>query len=202
MFLLTNKEIGVTHESVDLDAIELPALADRARAAVDEEYLPHNFDLPGEVPAFSEFGGDNIARFTTSTHDKAAYLTTSPAVIQQMIDHYTAKVEEDADELALVKEDFQDEAEILIISYGITSRSAAVAVREARENGVKVSALCLQTLYPVPASGIEFGDERNEENHRAGNEYGAVHPRSTEAGAHRCRSRWRQQNGHHADFTR
>jgi len=154
VFLLTNKEIGVTHESVDLDAIELPTLADRARAAMDEEYLPHDFDLPCEVPAFSEFGGNNIARFTTSTHDKAAYLTTSPAVIQQMIDHYTAKVEADADELALVKEDFQDGAETLVISYGITSRSAAVAVREARENDVKVSALCLQTLYPVPASAL------------------------------------------------
>jgi 2-oxoglutarate ferredoxin oxidoreductase subunit alpha len=154
VFLLTNKEIGITRESVDLDDIELPSLVDRARVAAGEEYLPHYFERPSEVPAFSDFGGENIARFTTSTHDKAAYLTTSPLEIQEMIDHYTAKVEEAADELALVKEDFQEGAEILIVSYGITSRSAAVAVREARAKGVKISAITLQTLYPVPRTAL------------------------------------------------
>lgn len=154
VFLLTNKEIGITRESVDLDDIELPSLVDRVRVAAGEEYLPHYFGTPSDVPAFSDFGAENIARFTTSTHDKAAYLTTSPPVIQEMIDHYTAKVEEAADELALVKEDFQQDAEVLIVSYGITSRSAAVAVREARAKGVKVSALTLQTLYPVPRTAL------------------------------------------------
>jgi len=154
VFVLTNKEIGVTRESVDLDAVELPPLVERTRAAADGEYLPHYFAASSDVPAFSDFGGEHIARFTTSTHDKAAYLTSNPAVIQEMIDHYAAKVDAAADELALVKEDFQDGADILIISYGITSRSAAVAVRDARALGVKVSALCLQTLYPVPMTAM------------------------------------------------
>ena len=154
VFLLTNKEIGVTRESVDLEAIALPSLVERTRVAADEEYRPHYFEAPSDVPAFSDFGGEHIARFTTSTHDKAAYLTSSPTVIQEMIDHYAAKVDAAADELALVKEDFQDGADILIISYGITSRSATVAVHAARAQGVKVSALSLQTLYPVPRAAM------------------------------------------------
>jgi 2-oxoglutarate ferredoxin oxidoreductase subunit alpha len=154
VFVLTNKEIGVTRESVDLDAVTLPPLVERTRAAADGEYLPHYFAAPSDVPPFSDFGGEHIARFTTSTHDRAAYLTSNPAVIQEMIDHYAAKVDAAADELALVKEDFQDGADILIISYGITSRSAAVAVRDARARGVKVSALCLQTLFPVPRTAM------------------------------------------------
>jgi 2-oxoglutarate ferredoxin oxidoreductase subunit alpha len=154
VFVLTNKEIGVTRESVDLDAVALPPLVERTRAAADGEYLPHYFAAPSDVPPFSDFGGEHIARFTTSTHDRAAYLTSNPAVIQEMIDHYAAKVDAAADELALVKEDFQDGADILIISYGITSRSAAVAVRDARARGVKVSALCLQTLFPVPRTAM------------------------------------------------
>jgi len=151
VFLLTNKEIGLTRESVDLDAITLPSLVERTRAVVDEEYLPYYFEQSSAVPVFSDFGGEHLARFTTSTHDKAGFLATSPPLIQEMIDHYAAKVDEAADELALVKEDFQDGADTLVVSYGITSRSAAVAVREARAMGVKISALCLQTLYPVPA---------------------------------------------------
>ena len=45
-------------------------------------------------------------------------------------------------------------ADTLIISYGITSRSAKVAVEVARKSGKKVSALTLQTLFPVPEKAI------------------------------------------------
>jgi 2-oxoglutarate ferredoxin oxidoreductase subunit alpha len=155
VFVLTSKEIGVTRESVDLDALELPPLVERKRAADDEEYLPHRFGQPADVPAISDFGGPHIVRYTTSTHDQAAYLTTKPAVIQEMIDHYTAKIDAAADDIALVKTDFQDGAETLIVSYGITSRSAAVAVREARARGIRVSSLVLQTLWPVPQKAIQ-----------------------------------------------
>ena len=54
-----------------------------------------------------------------------------PAVIQEMIDHYHAKIEGAADRIALFSEDLQPGAETLVVSYGVTSRSAAVAVRRA-----------------------------------------------------------------------
>jgi 2-oxoglutarate ferredoxin oxidoreductase subunit alpha len=154
VFLLTNKETGLTRESVDLDAIDLPPLVERRKADPRQAYLPHDFEEPSEVPPISDFGAEQIARFTTSTHDKAGYLTASPAVIQEMIDHYTAKVEAAAADIAYVKDDPQEGAEILVLSYGVVSRSAAAAVRAARANGVKVSSLTLQTLYPVPEAAI------------------------------------------------
>ncbi len=40
------------------------------------------------------------------------------------------------------------------MSYGVASRSAAVAIREARRRGRKVSSLVLQTLWPVPEKAI------------------------------------------------
>jgi 2-oxoglutarate ferredoxin oxidoreductase subunit alpha len=155
VFVLASKEIGVTRESVDLDAIELPPLVERKKAAANGEYLPHYFEKLTDVPPMSDFGGEHIARYTTSTHDKTAYLTTKPEVIQEMIDHYAAKIDGAADKIALVKEDLQDGAEILIISYGIISRSAIVAVKRARARGTKVSSLILQTLWPVPEKAIK-----------------------------------------------
>ena len=155
VFVLASKEIGVTRETVDLDAIELPPLVERKRVPPDEEYVPHRFDQVAQVPAMSDFGGPHIARYTTSTHDQTAYLTTKPAAIQEMIDHYIAKIDQAADDMALVKEDFQEGAESLIVSYGITSRSAMVAVRQARARGKRVSSLVLQTLWPVPETAIK-----------------------------------------------
>jgi len=72
-----------------------------------------------------------------------------------MIDHYITKIESAADDIALYKVDFQEGAEILIVSYGIISRSVMVAVKEARDRGVKVSSLVLQTLFPVPEKAIK-----------------------------------------------
>ncbi len=154
VFLLANKEVGVTMESVDLDAVDLPPLVERRKLGPEEPLLPHGFDDPAEVPKMADFGGDRVVRFTTSTHDKAASLTTDPAVIGELIEHYCAKIDADADKIALVRRDLQEGADTLVLSYGITSRSAAVAVRRARAAGRKVSALVLQTLWPVPRAAI------------------------------------------------
>lgn len=150
VFLLTSKEIGVTKESVELSAIKLPPIVNRKKANPKKEYFPHHFEKLPEVPAVSDFGGEHIARFTTSTHDKTAYLTTNPAVIQEMIDHYTEKIESASDDIALVKEDFEKGADTLMVSYGITSRAVAVAVKKVRAQGKKISSIVVQTLYPLP----------------------------------------------------
>jgi len=156
VFIMSNKELGVMQESVDLELINLPPRIDRKRVPPGQkEYLPHYFESIEDVPAIADFGGEYVARFTTSTHDKAAYLTTKPEVIQEMINHYIAKILYAVDDLTLVKKDFQDGADTLIISYGIISRSAAVAIKATRSNGKKISSLVLQTLFPIPEKEIK-----------------------------------------------
>jgi 2-oxoglutarate ferredoxin oxidoreductase subunit alpha len=155
VFLLTSKEIGLTRESVDLDAIDLPAIVDRCRISASVDYRPHHFDQPDQVPLISDFGGPHVTQYTTSTHNKDGFLTADPEVIQEMIDHYIAKIDAVTDEIALYKQDMEEGADVLIISYGVTSRSVNVAVNELRERGVKVSSLILQTLFPVPEKVIK-----------------------------------------------
>ncbi|MDK1023477.1 MAG: 2-oxoacid:acceptor oxidoreductase subunit alpha [Gammaproteobacteria bacterium] len=155
VFLLTSKEIGLTRESVDLDAIELPANVERCRAPETADYQPHDFELPAQVPLISDFGGPHVTQYTTSTHNKEGYLTSDPEVIQEMIDHYIAKIEAVTDAIALYRQDMEQGAKVLIISYGVVSRSVNVAVSELRQRGIKVSSLVLQTLFPVPETIIK-----------------------------------------------
>lgn len=152
--LLSSKEIGLTRERVDLAAIDLPPRLDRQRAAADRAFVPHGFESPGTVPPMADFGGGHIVRYTTSTHDQAAQLTTDPAVIARMLDHYNRKIIDHVDEIALVRTDLQAGAHTLCISYGITSRAAAAAVESIRSQGGKISSLVLQTLWPVPEKAI------------------------------------------------
>jgi 2-oxoglutarate ferredoxin oxidoreductase subunit alpha len=155
VFVLSNKEISMTCETVDLESIQLEPVFDRIRISEEHAvYLPHGFGSPEEVPRFADFGADRVTRHTTSTHDKAGYLTSEPRVIQEMINHYFAKIEHAIDEVVQVKKDSQQGAKTLIISYGVTSRSVAVAVEEARSRGKKISSLVLQTLWPLPEKVI------------------------------------------------
>lgn len=154
VFVLSNKEVSMTSEAVDLDAIELPPLVSRKRPPEGVPYNPHQFERPDEVPALADFGAGALTRYTTSTHNKAGRLTADPEIIQEMIEHYAAKIEAAADDIALYRYDPEEGAETLMVSYGVTSRAARMAVREARRKGRKVSSLVLQTLYPVPERAL------------------------------------------------
>lgn len=73
-----------------------------------------------------------------------------------------AKVAERSEELSVVFEDWQDGAETLVVSYGVTDRAARFAVREARRQGKRVSHLTCFSLFPLPeralsnaAAGVE-----------------------------------------------
>lgn len=150
VFVLSNKEVSMTCEVVDLDTIDLPPPASRRRPLEGAVYNPHQFERREEVPPLADVGDGHLTRYTTSTHNKAGYLTADPEVIQEMIEHYAAKIELAADDIALYRQDLQEGAETLVVSYGVTSRAACVAVRQAREKGHRVSSLVLHTLYPVP----------------------------------------------------
>jgi 2-oxoglutarate ferredoxin oxidoreductase subunit alpha len=55
----------------------------------------------------------------------------------------------------MVEEDQIDNAEIVVISYGITSRVAIRAVQLARKAGMKIGTLRLKTVWPFPEKRIK-----------------------------------------------
>jgi 2-oxoglutarate ferredoxin oxidoreductase subunit alpha len=150
VFVMSNKEVSMTCEVVNLDSIELPPVTNRPRPLEGSDYSPHQFRRLEEVPPLVDIGDGHATRYTTSTHNKAGFLTADPEVIEEMVEHYAAKIESVSDAIALYREDLQEGADTLVVSYGVTSRAASVAVRHARAKGRRVSSLVLQTLYPVP----------------------------------------------------
>ena len=53
-----------------------------------------------------------------------------------------------------------EDAEIGIISYGSSSRSAKTALKMARDAGIKVGMIRLQTIWPFPVKRLnEFGKQ-------------------------------------------
>ena len=153
VFLASNKEIGMTKETVDEAALEeIPAIYrsgyDEARSA--EPYQPFKPATDSLVPAFLPLGGKVLVRQTSSSHGPDGYITSKPETLAQGISRMRDKLLQDRDYLSRYRLDTDPEAEILLIVYGVTSRAAKEALRSARDRSYRLSLLILQTLYPVP----------------------------------------------------
>jgi 2-oxoglutarate ferredoxin oxidoreductase subunit alpha len=152
VFLLTDKELNMTTTTVDMAAYESPGV--RARAALAPKEKPYRYLPAGDVPPLAQYGGDSTVRFTGSTHDERALITKAPAKVAQLNEHLRAKIEDHLAEIELVVHDAQAGATTLLVSYGITAGAMREAVARVRAAGAKVSALTVQSLWPVPEHAI------------------------------------------------
>jgi 2-oxoglutarate ferredoxin oxidoreductase subunit alpha len=152
VFLLTDKELNMTTTTVDIDDYDKPDV--RARAVLPAAERPYRFVPAADVPALAQYGGDGLVRFTGSTHVERAIITKAPAVVAQLNEHLRAKIEDHADAIELTVPDLQPGATTLFVSYGVTAGAMREAVTALRAAGRAVSALTLQSLWPVPERAI------------------------------------------------
>ncbi len=153
VFLLTDKELDLTANTVAADGY--PEFSVRVRELSDgADARPYRFEPADTVAPMMHFGGDTIVRFTGSTHDERGFITANPSEVNSLNEHLAAKIDEHLDEIEMVVADLEEGAKTLLISYGITAGSMREAVRNLREGGCKVSALTLQSLWPVPQTSI------------------------------------------------
>jgi len=62
---------------------------------------------------------------------------------------------EHRNELTRVKELYNEDADIIVVSYGAPSRSAVTAVKKARDEGIKAGHIKLDIVWPFPDEIIE-----------------------------------------------
>lgn len=154
VFIASNKEVSTTKETVDLDGIALPEICSRRTAPEGKPYLPFAAPEGSLTPDFLPIGGNRLSRQTSSMHGPDGYITNDPeeiAKIQQRLKH---KIESAAGDFTYYDKFLEPDSQDLIITYGVTARSAMDAAAEMKKQGRPVSLLVLKTLWPVPESLI------------------------------------------------
>lgn len=156
VFLMADKELALTMRTVDPADYETVEVRDRA--VVDPEDLDppaeYRYEPAGEVVPMQLYGGKHPVRFTGSTHDQEAFITKKPEIVGPLNEHLLRKITDHVDEISMVKTDIEEGAKTLLVSYGVTAGSMREAVEQARATGSKVSALTVQSLWPVPEAEI------------------------------------------------
>ena len=106
------------------------------------------------VPEMVHAGEGYNIHVTGLTHDERGYPLMTPAAQKMLVNRLKDKIYKNADKIIEVEADGCDHADVVVISYGITSRVAQKAIDMARARGLKVGNYRLLTVWPFPEKQI------------------------------------------------
>ncbi|HEX3320661.1 MAG TPA: 2-oxoacid:acceptor oxidoreductase subunit alpha [Terriglobales bacterium] len=154
MFMM-DEVVGHMTEKVVIPAAEQIEVVPRKHTRKPaEEYLPYrtNGDM---VPEMAHAGEGYKFHVTGLTHDERGYPNMTPQTQDTLVRRLQEKIRTAADHIALFEEENVDDADVIVVSYGITSRVAQRAIDLARAQGLKVGKFRLITVWPFPEKRIQ-----------------------------------------------
>jgi 2-oxoglutarate ferredoxin oxidoreductase subunit alpha len=154
VFIASNKEIAMTKESINMDAIPRPTLKERAAPPPGKPFFPFDVSSDSMPPYFLPIGDEALVRQTSSTHGPDGYITTDFDQIAKNQERLKKKLVSAVDRFSFFKDHMEDAADTLVITYGVTARAAKEVFMEQKDKGKPVSLLILKTLWPVPEALI------------------------------------------------
>jgi len=156
VLVMTDAEVGHMTEKVVIPPAEEIEIVERRKPTVPpEEYLPYRPE-PGELVPPMAIAGQGYRFHTTGlTHDERGYPSTSDdsaqwPLVQRLVD----KIEKNRDKIIRLEADHLDDAEVAVVSYGISARTAVWPIQMAREEGIRVGLLRLVSVWPFPDEQI------------------------------------------------
>jgi 2-oxoglutarate ferredoxin oxidoreductase subunit alpha len=154
VFIMTDEIVGHMHEKLVVPPAEEIDLVERKwYTGPKDKYLPYKNDKDG-IP-FMVKSGDGYRFHTTGlTHDERGYPLLNAEQQKITVGHLIDKIDGNADKIISLEEKEIKGAEVVVLSYGITSRVAVKAVQDAKKAGIKVGTLRLRTVWPFPEKRV------------------------------------------------
>jgi len=155
VFLMTDEAVGHMSERVVIPpAEEIPIFPWRKpKVPPGPDFLPYEPDEDG-VPPFPVVGMGYNVHVTGLTHDERGYPLTTVASQEKLVDRLIGKIRDNRDDIISLVEDGVEDADVVVVAYGISARAAQLPVKMARERGISVGLLKLVTVWPFAESRI------------------------------------------------
>jgi 2-oxoglutarate/2-oxoacid ferredoxin oxidoreductase subunit alpha len=154
MFMMDECVGHMTERVVIPPAEDIEIYPRRFYTGPKEEYLPYK---PGSdmVPSIVKAGDGYRIHVTGLTHDEKGYPAMNWVTQEKLVHRLVDKIKLNADNIADYKEDQVEGADVVVVTYGITSRVAIPAIEQARKEGIKVGHLRLIVVWPFPENKIK-----------------------------------------------
>ena len=118
-----------------------------------EDYLPFHAG-PDGVPEMVRAGDGYRIHITGITHNERGFPEVSVEAQEKLVRRLVDKIRLHACAIARVEETATEDAEIIVLAYGITSRVALRAVQMARERGISAGLLRPVVVWPFPENRV------------------------------------------------
>jgi len=154
VFVMMDEVVGhMTEKVVIPPADEIEVVPRKHTNKAVDEYLPYgtNGDL---VPEIAHAGEGYKFHVTGLTHDERGYPNMTPQIQDTLVRRLQNKIRNATDRISMFEEEHLEDADVVVISYGITSRVAQRAIELARAKGLRVGKLRLITAWPFPETKI------------------------------------------------
>jgi len=153
MFMMDEVVGHMTEKVIIPPADQIEVVPRRHTRKAVEDYLPYGTNGDG-VPEMAHAGDGYKFHVTGLTHDERGYPNMTPATQDKLVRRSQSKIHDAIDRITLLEEECFDSEDVVVVSYGITSRVAQRAIEMARELGLKVGKLRLITCWPFPEKRI------------------------------------------------
>jgi 2-oxoglutarate ferredoxin oxidoreductase subunit alpha len=124
-----------------------------------DKYRPFQPEEDG-VPAMVRAGRDYRVHITGLTHDERGYPVINAECQNWCVKRLVNKIRDNAEKIVMLEEFQTEDAEVVVVAYGISARVAFKAIADARAKGVKAGMLRLITVWPFPERRVRELAER------------------------------------------
>ncbi len=155
VFILTDAIVGHMTEKVIIPPVdELEIIERKYTTKKPGEYLPYKVEKD-MVPDFAKAGDGYRYHTTGLTHDERGYPVMTEECQWKCVPRLVEKITKNADNIILLEERDVEDADVVVVAYGITARTVVPAIEAAKKKGIKVGLLRLITVWPFPEKRIK-----------------------------------------------
>ena len=156
VILLLDEVIGHMREKIVLDEKNNIEIINRKEPSCSpEEYLPYRVNEGDIVPEMAKFGKGYRYHITGLVHSESGFPSGNGKVAEDLINRLVDKIEDNVDDIVEVDEYLMDDAEVAIVAFGATARSAKSAVDELRKEGIKAGMFRPITIWPLAEKQLD-----------------------------------------------
>jgi 2-oxoglutarate/2-oxoacid ferredoxin oxidoreductase subunit alpha len=153
MFMMDEVVGHMTEKVVIPTADQVEVVPRKQTRKSREDFLPYETD--GElVPEMAHAGQGYNFHVTGLTHDERGYPNMTPQVQNNLVRRLQNKVRSGVDRIKMYEMEGTQDADVVVVSYGITSRVAQRAIETARNRGLRVGKFRLITAWPFPEQEV------------------------------------------------
>jgi len=160
VLIMTDEMIGHLSERVVIPEAKAVRTVSRPRPKGKKGHFRPFEAGPGGIAPMAAAGEGYRIHVTGLTHDQRGYPVMTVEAQEWMMDQIVGKIRRNLDDIIRTEAYRLDDAEVVIVSYGVSARTSLAAVDEAREQGIKAGLLRLITVWPFPEAHIRALTQR------------------------------------------